>query len=123
MLHAMALFLAALLSRNGFCEAFVRPGIVPTPTLQGVRWEALSLAATAVTAAPDVSYALSTALKKPSKTLSVILDIHVDTDDGLDQAQMSVLSMQLRNLKASALVTSSVDVAALLVQEQADAAG
>lgn len=57
---------------------------------------------------------VASALKKPSKTLAVVLDVlHVDES----------LSMQLRKLKANALVTSDINVAKLCVNEQSTAKG
>jgi hypothetical protein len=57
---------------------------------------------------------VATALKKPSKTLAVVLDV-LSADESR--------SMQLRKLKANALVTSDINVAKLCVKEQATAKG
>lgn len=57
---------------------------------------------------------VANALKKPSKTLAVVLDVV-----SLDESR----SMQLRKLKANALVTSDINVAKLCVNEQATAKG
>lgn len=78
----------------------------------------------------DESSDLYTALRKPSKTLSVILEIDMPLGGGSDDAESKISvadiasrSMQLRKLKASALATSDVQVAAELVKEQATAQG
>jgi len=73
---------------------------------------------------------LYTALRKPSKTLSVILEIEMplggvsdDAERKISVADIASRSMQLRKLKASALATNDVQVAAELVKEQATAQG
>jgi hypothetical protein len=73
------------------------------------------------------------ALKKPSKTLSVILDCNLDHDDDDDDDDdnnhenspqiVSLVSMQLRKIQASALHTSNLKIAEALVSEQATARG
>lgn len=67
--------------------------------------------------------ALSLSLKKPSKTLAVALEYSCNVNGGNSLGDVSTLSMQLRKLKASALVTNNLDVAAVWVQEQASAQG
>ena len=75
---------------------------------------------------PEISYALSSALKKPSKTLSVVLEVlpspkqqgHQNAND-----DATLLSMQLRKAKANALMTADPTTAAALVAEQATATG
>ena len=57
---------------------------------------------------------VGSALKKPSKTLAVVLDV-LDVDESR--------SMQLRKLKANALATSDINVAKLCVNEQTTAKG
>jgi hypothetical protein len=57
---------------------------------------------------------VASALKKPSKTLAVVLDVI-----SIDESR----SMQLRKLKANALVTSDIEVAKLCLNEQATAKG
>jgi hypothetical protein len=59
-------------------------------------------------------------LKKTSKTLSVILEIN---GQNMDSASISTRSMQLRQLKSSALWTSDLRTALECVKEQASAAG
>lgn len=71
-----------------------------------------------------ISGNLSAALKKPSKTLAVVLDYAPDSDAADATAgDLSTASMQLRKLKASALVTSDVTVAASFCEEQSTAQG
>ena len=85
-----------------------------------------STTTTTTTVNADVSYALSSALRKASQTLSVVIDVNLasnDNDDKTVTADATMLSMQLRKIKASALVTSQATVAAALVKEQAEAAG
>jgi hypothetical protein len=65
---------------------------------------------------------LRSILKKPSKTLAVILDF-VPAKDDMTPGDFSTLSMQLRKIKASALMTSDVQVAAAFCEEQATAQG
>uniref|UniRef100_A0A7S3P9H9 Uncharacterized protein n=1 Tax=Amphora coffeiformis TaxID=265554 RepID=A0A7S3P9H9_9STRA len=103
-----------------FCKGFsAAVGIHRTPSTRTV----VSLAATTLAAEPaEISYALSSALKKASKTLSVVLEVG-DDKNVMDDNDVSMLSMQLRKLKASALFTSNAEVAALLVAEQITAKG
>ena len=68
----------------------------------------------------ELSNSLLSTLKKPSKTLGVVLE--VSTPKSTDN-YLSTLSMQLRKGKASALITSNAAVAAVLAQEQATSTG
>jgi hypothetical protein len=77
---------------------------------------------------------LHIALKKPSKTLSIILDCHLGQHDNNNNKEeeedtnnmeqiVSLLSMQLRKVQACALHTSDVRIAEVLVSEQLTAKG
>ena len=79
---------------------------------------ALSMTTTTSSASSD-PVALKTALQKPSKVLTIGLEITntVDTED------LDLLSMQLRKSKVSALYTSSIESLKLLVKEQEIARG
>lgn len=69
---------------------------------------------------------LTMTLKKPSKTMAVVFDVDISSESEkllLSESEISTLSMQLRKLKASAICTSDVQVAKILVDEQATAIG
>mmetsp|Transcript_18887 Transcript_18887/g.31229 ORF Transcript_18887/g.31229 Transcript_18887/m.31229 type:complete len:294 (-) Transcript_18887:158-1039(-) len=69
-----------------------------------------------------ISANLSATLKKPSKTLAVALDYYPSNNEATD-GDLTTMSMQLRKVKASVLVTSDLTVAAAFVEEQATAQG
>jgi hypothetical protein len=91
---------------------------------------ATTLSATAV--APEDSVFANTAvggtapnlksfLKKPSKVLTV--GVEVTPEDDVDKNALSILSMQLRKSKVSSIWTSSTEAVEVFVEEQATARG
>lgn len=65
--------------------------------------------------------ALTSVLKKASKTLAVMVDY--DGPDDASAVDLATISMQLRKVNAAALVTSDLTAAAAFVKEQATAQG
>lgn len=96
-----------------FFLSFLAP-IVQGFVVQSTRQHRYALRMTEVAEHVRLNDNVASTLKKSSKTLAVVLDV-LKADESR--------SMQLRKLKASALVTSDMDVAKLCVKEQATAKG
>ena len=111
-------FWTLLLAFLAATSAFVLKPQAPLPTSSLWLSTTNSIEQQQQAAAPAVSDALASTLRKASKTLAVILEV---TDQ--DRFEVSTKSMQLRKLRTSALATSNVDIAKELVLEQATAQG
>mmetsp|Transcript_1922 Transcript_1922/g.2950 ORF Transcript_1922/g.2950 Transcript_1922/m.2950 type:complete len:280 (+) Transcript_1922:79-918(+) len=92
-------------------------GIAPNQVRAG--WTSLSSTVTPW----EISDSLRSALQKPSKSLAVVVEVDFDGKDEQSSNDLSTLSMQLRKLKAAALVTSDLRVAKEFITEQATAQG
>ena len=114
-----ALTTTSTLLRSSVAAGSATTGALPAPAKSALRRR------------PPTSEALKSALKKPSKTLAVVLDVDINLSSNDDErgrsllsaSDLATLSMQLRKLKASALATSDVGVARELVDEQSTAKG
>jgi hypothetical protein len=73
--------------------------------------------------ASEINLALISVLKKPSKTLGVVLEVSLPLNIEVSEADISLLSMQLRQAKVSSIATRDVIVASVMVKEQESALG
>lgn len=117
----LLLLLACLVVADG--GAFL---IRPLPSLKvsyRTTTTTTSIDAAATTESSGImSDSLSSILKKASKTLAVVLDVNAP-DLTQTPEELATVSMQLRQIKVSAIATSDVPTAKGLVDEQASAKG
>lgn len=106
-----------LLLLSGTCHSFVTQP--PTAARRSILSPLYATEPTTRT----LSHALSSALKKPSKTLAVAIEYSPANDASTTDGDLSTLSMQLRKIASSALITSDLHAAKAFVQEQATAQG
>lgn len=72
-----------------------------------------------ITSRQAVCLELVSALRKMSKTRTLVMDV----DDSIPLSQVDARSMQLRQLGASTMTTDRIEIAQALVQEQEMARG
>ena len=108
-----------LLPLASICSGFLVLDPLRTP-----RVASKALSSSSTEASFSVSDSLKMVLKKPSKTLSVVLEFDSsNSEKAPTDGDLLTISMQLRKLKAAALLTSDLKAASVFAEEQETAKG